>query len=707
MRMSTAWFLSFAFMWGGCGSSPSAGDDTIPNNPSSNGCVTDLSKRGDTAQPLPLGEKATGMICPMGDQDFFLVVVEPGKNLLDVSLAYPSAPSAVALQVRLFQQDGVTPVINGAATDNKSGESAVKATFAVAPGTYVLRVGDANDAAADKVNSYVLQAATAVDPDSHEPNDSADLAKPADGAPGWFASVGDVDVYQVTLDPSQSVLRMSVHNPSAAKGVIEYEIADSTGKVVGTGKVPTSATPLDLTQAAPATGRLSLSFHYAAGTAPDRRPEVGYTVVLTGVSDGDANEKPVRNDTPANATCLAGAGTPCPAVYAAAPVTFSSKTGSIDARGDRDYFVFRASAAPAVVEATLRAPASAMDMALDILVPDLASPCKSDGECKVLAGTCQEADDCELSHQCVAATSGACTTANCRRCVGAGVCLALPDSPGTSVCGVTIYSTANRQVALKPGSDGMITVRTAQPIFNAGPVYVIAHDGQDDQYDPAVPYSLEVRVVPEPDPMDNSSDPAARNNFYNPKPIQETELGPNKARAKDISAQIMAATAVSGYISYQSDEDWFWFNHPCPGTDCGLVFEWLQPGPSSVKPIFFMRTSDLGLHESWTYTGAMPTTEASTQIFGDGDCTECSFAAKKHAVSAPNDAAPATPYKYYLQVRDSGADHWDFAASGRYEFRLKTIAPGCPASCSELGAGTCGCYCKSLSQCPPGLEGVP
>jgi hypothetical protein len=60
-------------------------------------------------------------------------------------------------------------------------------------------------------------------------------------------------------------------------------------------------------------------------------------------------------------------------------------------------------------------------------------------------------------------------------------------------------------------------------------------------------------------------------------------------------------------------------------------------------------------------------------------------------------------YHYYLQVRDFAADDWDFAASGRYEFRLKTVNPGCPASCSELGADNCGCFCKAQNQCPLGM----
>jgi len=82
------------------------------------------------------------------------------------------------------------------------------------------------------------------------------------------------------------------------------------------------------------------------------------------------------------------------------------------------------------------------------------------------------------------------------------------------------------------------------------------------------------------------SDPAGRNNFYNPYPIQTTNLAPSQARAKDITAQINAGTSITGFISYQSDEDWYWFEHPCPGQDCGLVFEYVQPGPSPVRPVF-------------------------------------------------------------------------------------------------------------------------
>jgi hypothetical protein len=400
-------------------------------------------------------------------------------------------------------------------------------------------------------------------------------------------------------------------------------------------------------------------------------------------------------------------GSPCTAVFSGTTATFGPQSGTIGSRGDRDFFLFRATSAPAVVEATVRMPATSVNLALDVLVPDLTSPCQTDADCKVLAATCTTDDDCELSHHCIDAKAGACTSATCRQCAGASMCLPLPDSTSKKACGVVIYSMTDADGGAKTGSDGFNTLRTAQPVFVVGPVFLIVHDHQDERYDTATTYTLTAQVVPEPDPMDNSTDPNARNNFYNPYPLQKTNLEPSKRRARDITAQLTAGTPVEGWLSYPSDEDWFSFAHPCPGSNCGLVFEWLQPGPSAVRPVFMMRTADLTMHESWTYAGTVPTTASSTGVFGDGDCTECSFASAKHAASG------TTPYRYYLQVRDAGADHWDFSASGRYQFSLKSQTPGCPLACSEGNpassadagnAGPCGCFCKSLGKCPAPIE---
>ena len=188
-----------------------------------------------------------------------------------------------------------------------------------------------------------------------------------------------------------------------------------------------------------------------------------------------------------------------------------------------------------------------------------------------------------------------------------------------------------------------------------------------------------------------------RNNFYNPYPMQDDDLRPSQARARDVSDDLLGGRPITGFLSYSSDEDWFSFRHPCPKMDCGLVFEWTQPGPSAVRVAFLMRRDDLAIHESWTYSGQVPTPALPgpvTAAFGEGDCHECSFASAKYGGKS-----------YYLQVRAVGGKSWDASGSGAYGFRLKAVNPGCPLNCGEAGTPmmpVCGCYCAALMKCPPG-----
>jgi hypothetical protein len=263
------------------------------------------------------------------------------------------------------------------------------------------------------------------------------------------------------------------------------------------------------------------------------------------------------------------------------------------------------------------------------------------------------------------------------------------------VCAAPQFAAHDVDGGMVLDTDGNNTVRTAQPLFGPGPYYVVVHDFQDGRYAPGQSYALDLRLSPEPDPNDASPDPAKRNNFYDPYPQRMSDLEPNRTRAIDVTSTLMMGGTVKGIISYAADSDWYSFLHPCPMMDCGLQFEWVQPGPSPTRIAFIVWKQDLQtMQESWTYTGATPTTQLSgpvTDVFGDGDCHECCLASHKDS---------AADYRYYLQVRDVGADDWDTSAGGTYELRLKTVTPGCPAACSE--GNECGCYCKALNMCPAG-----
>lgn len=701
MRTATAWsrrvFVITALAVAGlvteaCDSSDGPSDDETTD---ATGCVLDSSTNAASATPIAPDTKAQGTICPRGDHDWYALDVPAGANLLDVSAAYSGSLTKVKLFARLYGADGVTPVANGEIDDASpaAGTSSIATTLRVAqPGRYYLEIGDIRDENADARNSYVLSVGFATDPDVHEPNDTPSDAKAPDEAPGYLAYRGDVDVFRTTT--TEALLRMVLDNPAGASSAIDYEVTTTDGTVIAKGSTPPTAAAQDTVRAVGAAGEYLVTLRYPAASLPDRRPEAGYKIALSSVKEPDPNESPVRNDSATTATCPGGGAGPCSSAFSGAKVDLPVQHGFIGSVGDRDvYRVDATGGVPAVLEANLSAGPTPLQLALTFLTPHAESPCTSDDECAAINVECKVDEDCELSHKCMTADNFKfCKTPPCRLCAGSGTCVPSGAASGPRVCAAIQYTTRDADGGMSVDSTGKNNVRTAQPVFGTGPIYVVVHDFQDQRYDLSTSYDLSLRVAPEPDDNDRGATAAERNNFYNPYLNQDSNLSPNKARAKDITAEITAGTSVTGYLSYQADEDWYVFDHPCPGQDCGLVFEWVQPGPSPIRPAFLLRSSGLGMHESWTYTGGTPTTSLSgpvTGTFGAGDCRECSFASQKHSG------------KYYLQVRDVGAAHWDFSGGGKYSFRLKTKSDGCPAQCSEF-AGQCGCYCKELNQCPPG-----
>lgn len=700
MRTATAWsrrlgILGAAACAGAlaqaCESSDSTAEDGTTD---ATGCLLDSSTNATSALPVTAGQKLQGTICPRGDHDWYAFDVPAGSNLLDVSASYSGSLTKVKLFARLYGADGVTPIASGQIDDTTpaTGTTSLSSTLRVAqPGRYYLEVGDIQDANADPRNSFVLSVGFAADPDTHEPNDTASEAKSPDAAPGYLAYRGDVDVFRTTA--SDSLLKMTLNNPAGAKSVIDYQVTTADGSVIAKGSAPPAAAPLEAVRALGKPGEYFVTLRYPEGSQPDRRPEAGYAIALSSVKEPDANETPVRNDDAATATCPGGGAGPCSTTYSGTRVDLPVQHGYVASVGDRDMFrVDATGGVPAVLEADLSAGPTPLQLGLTILTPHAESPCTADSECAAINVTCKSDSDCELSHKCLNEDNYKfCKTPPCRLCEGSGACVPLAASTGPRVCAATQYTTRDTDGGMAVDATGKNHVRTAQPIFQTGPVYVVVHDFQGQRYDLTTQYDLALRVAPEPDPNDQSATAAQRNNFYDPYPSQQSDLRPSKARAKDITAQITAGTAVTGYLSYQSDEDWYSFSHPCPGLDCGLVFEFVQPGPSEVRPAFIIRKEGLGIHESWTYMGATPTTDLAgpvTATFGAGDCHECSFASKDHAGT------------YYLQVRDIGAAHWDYNGGKQYSFRLSSKTPGCPAQCSEYPGGLCGCFCAALNQCP-------
>ena len=272
--------------------------------------------------------------------------------------------------------------------------------------------------------------------------------------------------------------------------------------------------------------------------------------------------------------------------FSGTAVTLPTETSYITVPGQRDYYRLDVtSGAALVLQIKLTAAASTpVKYAVDLLTADPGSACQVDTDCVALNQPCTYAvndagvsttTDCELSHACLPAGNyGFCPSSSvqCSLCQGAGVCI--PNaSGGGGLCAIPQYLSAFDPTGKLVGGS---TVSTAQPLFSNATYYVHVHDASYQNTDLKNPYSLALMMVPEPDVNDQSTIAADRNNFYDPYPGAFSVETPNKARAVDITSQLTADQPVTGYISYQADDDWYKFQHPCPGQN----WSWLSRGRS-------------------------------------------------------------------------------------------------------------------------------
>jgi hypothetical protein len=465
--------------------------------------------------------------------------------------------------------------------------------------------------------------------------------------------------------------------------------------VLAAGVAPPQTSPSTYAVTVSASGTYYVTLNYPTGTTPTRASSAAYDVTFGAMTNPDV----LNNHSLATAICPGGGSGPCSMAYSGSAVTLPSETSYLSVPGQNDYYrVDVTSGAPLVLEADITSsPTTMVDYAVDLLTAEPNSPCTADTDCVALNESCQKNTDCELSHACLQSgnytfcPNGGVSGPACQLCAGAGVCI--PQSNGGGLCAIPQYVSSFSPSGQSVGGP---TVTTAQPLFSSGAYFIRVHDAHDVNVDTMNPYTLTLKMVPEPDPYDQSPVAAHRNNFYDPYPSSTSDETPNKARAVDITSDLMSGTPVTGYISYQADDDWFTFQHPCPGENCALTFTWIQPGPSPVQVAFYMLDSDAQtVNLSFAYEGTPTTlTMPITSTFNNQDCTKCSVA----LASATNgDGGP--PYMYYLRIADVTQTHFDYSSGGKYSVSVVKSAEGCPAACSE-GPNGCGCYCKEAGMCP-------
>ena len=730
MRHATAFCLSGAAILGlvfvvassSCKGSDSGGNGGDDGGESAN-CEGAPSNTPGTATAITFGAKQNGTLCPGIGANWYVLTVPTGDDLLDISVAYPGEVTTVTPYARLYAADGTTPLANGQVDgDAKVMNGAILTTVKLpSAGKFYLQVGDLFGQG-DPNNTYTVQLTAAQDPDSYEPNDVVANAKTSGSASGWLAYRQDVDIFRRSLldeagTGRPQLLHLTLENPMTAHAPVDFSVTKTDGSVVTQGTAPPSATAFDAyySLGSDTVGYVSLT--YPATAEPDRTTADGYQLSLTSGPDPDPNEP---NNTGATATfpCLSSAmaGSTCSSAGYTGTSTDFAANGYISYVSDVDYYRIDVPAGmtAAVLQITLTADKTAVDYAVDLIAPDGNSPCTSNDQCQVVNEKCTTATaltDCPLTHTCATATSGPfCPDGGtCSLCAGAETCVPSGMAKATT-CGVTQYSLSDPNGGTTVDANGKNVVQTAQPLLQPGPYYVVVRDFKGQSFDTTNAYHLDLTVVPEPDPNDQSPSPNSRNNFYDPYQLNATaELSLSSKVATQIpNVPKMGSVSVSGYISYQTDEDWYVFTNPCQTKYCLVTFTW-ESASSSVDPAFFMYSGQTeagppameSVWEAFTDVGSDGGVSMATKTFGGGaDCRQCSFMDTQYQT-------------YMIQVRDRNpggsvaSSHWDYSSMGQYRLTINVAddGSGCPSNCSylmEAGlANVCGCYCATdANACP-------
>jgi hypothetical protein len=687
----------------GCKSKSSSSTDggTAP------ACAPNVASSSGSAATLTSGQSVQNRICFEGSSNWYVINVPSGNTLLDVMAGYPPASNtSVQLDLKVYYETNSTTLTLVqellAPSQSDGGVDSIQTTLHVLQsGSYYVQASDAHSVNFDATNAYTLKVGYAADPDTHEPNDTTADAKASDSKPGYLAYLNDLDIFETSVASAGDLLTLSISNPATAPSAIDYKITSSSGAIEAEGTAPAQAAALTTQLQVAAAGTYYVTLSYPSTTIPSRSASAAYSLSFGTASNPDT----LNNHTLATAVCPGGGSGPCTMAYSGTAVTLPTETSYITVPGQRDFYrVDVTSGAALVLQMKLTAASSTpVKYAVDLLTADPNSACQVDTDCVALNMPCTYAvndagvstsTDCELSHACLPAGNyGFCPSSSvaCSLCQGAGLCI--PNASGAGgLCAIPQYLSAFTPKGTETGGS---TVSTAQPLFSNATYYVNVHDASYKNTDLKNPYSLALMMVPEPDVHDQSTVAAQRNNFYDPYPSAMSVETPNKARAVDITSQLTSGQAVTGYISYQADDDWYSFQHPCPGQNCALDFTWTQPGPSTVQVAFYMLNDDLTLHESFAYTGS-PTTSLTAPVvsqFDNQSCSQCSFAS-----STVSDGGA---YTYYLRVADVSQKNWDFGSSGQYSVTVTKGADGCPEACSQgTSPAGCYCYCAAQSACP-------
>ncbi|NMB75364.1 MAG: hypothetical protein GYA21_09555 [Myxococcales bacterium] len=677
-----AWVLTVPFVAGmaGCGTSQQSDGGESDVDEGFDVCQRDTSQRDNVDPEWELtaaGAAVSGYICPRGDEDYFWFNAPEDGTIVKVHLYNAISLTGVDLCYRIRPEDGHVAAI-GSHCDHDGSDAVTDITgtfYLDKAGKYFLEVydegGDEQDARASA--NYLLTIATVKDPDTYEPNNTADQANSIGGAKGFISFIGDQDWFRVEVSAAGQIMSLQLSTSGPAPVDVSYTVYRPDKLTpVNTGSIADgmkgAAQLKDVLQLAE-----SGTYYILVSDAfnDDSDLEVGYTLTATVLANPDSRDRTgAGNNDFRNASAISSGATVSDAYLAT--------------RGDQDWYVIQSPGTsdtnPALIEVDLNCQTlPEIDPAVDLIVADPRTPCTKDSDCDLLSWNCggQLAEyrnaQCP-SHECVVASG---------KCRGAGICL-----PGG--CGIRTLIMRHIVDDQNPARDWAVPgeprhLRTVAPMFG-DTYYILVRDFTSQNADLQHPYTLTVTVRPEPD----ANEPNSTFQPYATNTSEEETKAWNASFATTINCTPDGGGGATcgpftGYISFRADQDWYKLegipaeaqnpvNQKDTMKDYRLSFSYSYAGNSDMHVTFgWNRPGDFDESFGWDVQGN------GSGTFGDN---ECSYLCGEYHGGRP----------IYFVVQEYQRLHYDYAHP--YQITLH-VTPECPAECSWCtpagGAWACPC----------------
>ena len=677
-------------------------------------CAWDDNDDSKKATALTSDTDVQGYICPRMDEDWYVFTVPAGQNLATITVHLDAPVSPLDLVYSIWDAAGKNVVAKLSSTETIVAGETLTTAFFLTSGTYNLQLRDMGSDAQDVYHPYSLSLQTAADGDKNEPNNDAKSATPANGGQsnGYISYDGDEDWYSITGN-ARGIVRLHLTMPVATVAPA-YKVVNAAGEVVvDGGNAAGTNTATDITYDL-AINSADAWYVVISGTEPDQSDaSVPYTLTIEVLTDPDTNES---NDHPSTAT-EAGTMT-CGDSWS----EWNSMNGYIASAGDVDWFHVDASdCSNGIVEVELSFDAAgslpADFIASVSLVREVSDKsCTMDQECQLLSTSCDNDLDCGyLGNSCVSGSV----------CAGAGVCM----PTGKCAANWAVFQGTEKVPA---------TVHFSAPLqkwSDAGDFYIAVSDTHGVSYAIGSQYTLRAKVMNEMDkneisgaytthpPTDDDSIYAHLKNAV-AIPVHDctqtaSTVPDTNVPAVDSDSDTDTATAdsetvgdtdtvdndentapsltpgccgpndwVEGYISYNYDEDWYAYPHPCPGEDCMVrVLYDIGAGPVDTYVRVFQGGS--AWYDNITSVKERSSQSAISGSFGGLSGNDsCFYAYNQHT---------GDPFWYYLSIRDTifvsqsnpEDGTWDWSTSQPYRFCVEKVAAGCQAPCEYVEGDGC------------------